>query len=117
MREAVPERIPVTVKMRRGLDDSQQSRDNFFTIFDGVLPAAWRRLPFMVEPSTAYIGPSRWAFLAEVRRHAGSRTILGSGDLFTAHDCLAMMRETGVNGVTAAQARSAILGYFRRLER
>jgi tRNA-dihydrouridine synthase B len=36
VREAVPQHIPVTVKMRRGLDDSQASRDNFFTIFDGA---------------------------------------------------------------------------------
>src|SRR5690606_1132847 len=37
-RESVPPHIPVTVKMRRGLDDSQESRDNFFTIMD----AAWQ---------------------------------------------------------------------------
>src|SRR5580704_501324 len=36
VREAVPPQIPVTVKMRRGLDDSPQSRDNFYTIFDGA---------------------------------------------------------------------------------
>jgi tRNA-dihydrouridine synthase len=28
---------------------------------------------------------------------------LGSGDLFAAHDCLAMLRETGVDGVTVAR--------------
>src|SRR5580704_2359234 len=36
VREAVPAEKPVTVKMRRGLDDTPQSRDNFFTIFDGA---------------------------------------------------------------------------------
>ena len=36
VREAVPPDIPVTVKMRRGLDDTAESRDNFFTIFDGA---------------------------------------------------------------------------------
>jgi tRNA-dihydrouridine synthase len=42
--------------------------------------------------------------LAEVKRHVGpGRTILGSGDLFTAHDCLEMMRRTGVDGVTVAR--------------
>ncbi len=33
----------------------------------------------------------------------GARTVLGSGDLFTAAACLAMIRETGVDGVTAAR--------------
>ena len=47
-----------------------------------------------------------WEFLREVKRHAGAKTVLGSGDLFTAQDCLDMMRETGVDGV--AVARGAI---------
>src|SRR5439155_16964785 len=53
-----------------------------------------------------YIGPSNWHFLARVKRHAGSCTIIGSGDLFTAEDVHRMMSETGVNG--ASVARGAI---------
>jgi tRNA-dihydrouridine synthase len=36
VREAVPANLPVTLKMRRGIDDSQDSQDKFFTIFDGA---------------------------------------------------------------------------------
>ena len=36
-RESVPDYIPVTVKMRRGIDDSNESRDKFFTILDGAM--------------------------------------------------------------------------------
>ncbi|MEZ6071660.1 MAG: tRNA-dihydrouridine synthase family protein [Pirellulales bacterium] len=36
VRDAVPSEIPVTVKMRRGIDDSTESRDRFFEIFDGA---------------------------------------------------------------------------------
>ena len=50
-----------------------------------------------------YIGPSRWEFLRELKQHAGDRVILGSGDLFTAQDCLDMMAQTGVDGVTVAR--------------
>jgi len=35
-REAVPDEIPVTVKMRRGIDDTAESYDNFFEILDGA---------------------------------------------------------------------------------
>jgi hypothetical protein len=35
-----------------------------------------------------------------LKEHAGSRTILGSGDLFNAQACLDMMQYTGVDGVT-----------------
>src|SRR5690606_28695573 len=38
-RDAVPPEIPVTVKMRRGLDDSAESREKFFEILDGAIAA------------------------------------------------------------------------------
>ena len=43
VREAVPAEIPVTVKMRRGLDDSQASRDNFYQHLRRRLRARCRR--------------------------------------------------------------------------
>jgi len=103
-REAVPAHIPVTLKMRRGLDDSPQSRDNFFAILDGAFAAGIAAVT--VHGRTVeqrYVGPSRWSFLAEVKKHLGSRTMLGSGDLFTPADCLRMIEETGVDGVTVAR--------------
>ena len=104
-RDAVPSQVPVTVKMRRGLDDSPESRDKFFTILDGAFAAGIAAVT--VHGRTVvqrYIGKSRWEFLAEVKRHVGpERTILGSGDLFTAQDCLDMLNHTGVDGVTIAR--------------
>lgn len=104
VREAVPSDKPVTVKMRRGLDDSQESRDKFFTIFDGAF--ARGAAAVTVHGRTVeqrYIGPSRWQFLSEVKRHAGDKIVLGSGDLFTAQDCLNMIEQTRVDGVTVAR--------------
>jgi tRNA-dihydrouridine synthase B len=104
VREATPPHIPVTVKMRRGLDDTPESRDKFFTILDGAFAlgiAAATVHGRTVEQK--YIGPSRWEFLREVKQHVGERVILGSGDLFTAQACLDMLRATGVNGCTAAR--------------
>src|SRR5262245_12382862 len=104
-REAVPVPIPVTLKMRRGIDDSAESRDKFFTILDGAFAAGVAAVT--VHGRTVmqrYVGPSRWEFLKEVKRHVGAgRTILGSGDLFTPHDCLEMLRQTGVDGLTIAR--------------
>lgn len=104
VREAVPPDKPVTVKMRRGLDDTAKSRDLFFTIFDGAFARGVAAVT--VHGRTVeqrYIGPSRWEFLREVKRHAGDRTVLGSGDLFTPQACLKMLAETGVDGVTVAR--------------
>ncbi|MEJ7595277.1 MAG: tRNA-dihydrouridine synthase [Planctomycetaceae bacterium] len=104
VRDAVALETPVTVKMRRGLDDTQQSRDNFFRIIESAFELGVAAVTVhgrTVEQK--YVGPSRWAFLKEVRELFPNRTLLGSGDLFTAADCVRMLRETGVDGVTAAR--------------
>jgi len=103
-RDHVPAEIPVTVKMRRGIDDSNESRDHFFQILDGAFEIGVSGVT--VHGRTVlqrYVGPSRWEFLREVKQHVGEKIILGSGDLFTPQDCLNMIAETGVDGVTVAR--------------
>ena len=97
-RDMVPASIPVTVKLRRGIDDSAESRDKCFEILDGAFAlgvAAATVHGRTVEQR--YVGPSRWEFLREVKQHVGDRVIIGSGDLFTPSDCLAMIDQTGVS--------------------
>lgn len=104
VRAAAPDHIPVTVKMRRGIDDSLQSREQFFEIAEG----AFRRgaAAITVHGRTVeqrYQGPSNWEFLGEVKARVGARTVIGSGDLFSAPACLRMLQQTGVNGVSIAR--------------
>lgn len=104
VRDAVPGNRPVTVKMRRGMDDSPESRENFYRIFDGAFELGVAAIT--VHGRTVrqrYEGSSSWEFLRELKRHAGDRVVLGSGDLFTAGDCMAMLQETGVDGVSVAR--------------
>jgi tRNA-dihydrouridine synthase B len=104
-RDIVPPEVPVTIKMRRGIDDTAESRDHFFKILDGAFDMGIAAIT--VHGRTVqqrYIGPSRWSFLKEVKQHVGpNRIILGSGDLFTADACLRMMQETLIDGVTVAR--------------
>lgn len=102
--EAVGARVPVTVKMRRGMDDGEESERNFFEILDGAFAIGVSAIT--VHGRTVkqrYIGPSQWSFLTKVKRHVGDRVILGSGDLFTAEACVRMIQETGVDGVSVAR--------------
>jgi nifR3 family TIM-barrel protein len=104
VRDSVPAEIPVTVKMRRGIDDTAESRDNFFEIFDGAYDLGAAAITVHGRTVTQrYDGPSRWEFLREVKQHAGERVVLGSGDLFSAQACLDMLAYTGVDGVTVAR--------------
>lgn len=116
VRDVLPSEIPVSIKMRRGLDDSAESREKFFEVFDGA--RALGISVFTVHPRTVlqrYVGPSDWSFLAELRQYAPDVTLLGSGDLFTARDCVQMMETTGVNGVTIARGAIGNPWIFRDL--
>jgi nifR3 family TIM-barrel protein len=104
VREAVPADIPVTVKMRRGIDDTSASRDKFYQIFDGAYERGVAAITVHGRTVTQrYDGPSRWDFLKALKTHAGDRVLLGSGDLFDAQACLDMLHYTGVDGVTVAR--------------
>jgi len=102
--DAVGGRRPVTLKMRRGMDDSAESERDFFRILDGGFEIGLAAIT--VHGRTVqqrYVGPSNWAFMRKVKRHVGDRVILGSGDLFGAADVKRMIDETGVDGVTVAR--------------
>jgi tRNA-dihydrouridine synthase B len=104
VRDVLPPHVPLTVKMRRGMDDSAESRERFFTIFDGAFRLG--AVAITVHGRTVrqrYEGRSSQEFLRQVKQHAGTRTVLGSGDLFTAEDCLGMLRQTGVDGISIAR--------------
>lgn len=103
-RDCVPPHIPVTVKMRRGLDDSSESREKFHEILTGAFDRGVAAVTLHGRTvRQRYVGPSCWAFLRETKAQFPDRVILGSGDLFTAEDCLQMIAQTGVDGVTVAR--------------
>lgn len=104
VRDAVPPTIPVTLKLRRGMDDTAESERDFFTILDAAFEHGLDAIT--VHGRTVkqrYIGRSDWTFLERVKRHAGDRVILGSGDLFSAADIGRMLAQTGVDGVSVAR--------------
>jgi len=105
---------PVTVKMRRGLDDSAESERRFFAILEGVFERGAAAVT--VHGRTVkqrYAGCSAWGFLGRVKRHVGDRVILGSGDLLRAADAVAMLRITGVDGVSLARGAMGNPWIFR----
>lgn len=104
VRDAVPPHVPVTLKMRRGVEDGPAAEADFFAILDGAFAAGVAAIT--VHGRTVkqlYVGPAKWEFLAKVKAHAGARTIIGSGDLWNGADAVRMMRETGVDGVSLAR--------------
>lgn len=104
VRDAVAGRAPLSLKMRRGMDDSEESERNFFAILDAAFELGFSAVT--VHGRTVvqrYVGPSHWPFLERIKRHVGDGVILGSGDLFSAEDCRRMLEETGIDGVSIAR--------------
>jgi tRNA-dihydrouridine synthase B len=102
--DAIGNRKPITVSLRRGFDDSAESADRFYEIFEYAFSigiAAVRVHARSVEQK--YLGQARWPFLAELKRKYPEKTILGSGDVFTPHEAVRMIRETKVDVVWIAR--------------
>jgi tRNA-dihydrouridine synthase B len=104
VRDALPPTAVTSVSIRKGFDDSAESRDRFYEIADAIWAngyAAMRVHGRTVEQK--YQGQADWAFLREVKQRYPHRTILGSGDVFTAEQAVRMKRETGVDVVWIAR--------------
>src|SRR4051794_26313308 len=104
VRDALPPHVPATISLRRGFDDSSESTDRFYEILDRAWEygyAAVRVHGRTVEQK--YLGRAKWDVLGDVKRRYPDRTILGSGDVFTAEDAMRMLKETGVDVVWIAR--------------
>ncbi|RMH30119.1 MAG: tRNA-dihydrouridine synthase family protein [Planctomycetota bacterium] len=104
VRDAVPPAVPVTVKMRRGSDDSARAERDFMTIFDAAyeIGCAWVTVHGRTVEQK-YVGPSRWSFLRDLVRRRPDRLIFGSGDVWSAADIFRMIGYTGVAAVSVAR--------------
>ncbi|MDB5319017.1 MAG: dus 3 [Phycisphaerales bacterium] len=104
VRDAVPPGVPTTVSLRRAFNESAESEEQFYQ----VLEACWANgyAAVRVHARTVeqkYLGKSLWPFLKRLKQQYPERTILGSGDVFTAQDAVRMLRETGVDMVWIAR--------------
>jgi tRNA-dihydrouridine synthase len=107
--------VPVTVKMRRGIDDTPESAERFERIFEAAFEAGVAAVTVHGRTVTQrYVGPSNWDFLRDLKRRHPHRVVLGSGDLFDAACCLRMMEYTGVDGVTVARGAIGNPWVFRQ---
>lgn len=96
--------VPVTVKMRRGIDLSAEAEKSFFRILEGAYELGVSAVTVHARTVLQrYRGPSDWQFLKRVKHRIGDRVLLGSGDLFSPFDAQRMIAETGVDGVVFAR--------------
>nr|NLD41125.1 tRNA dihydrouridine synthase DusB [Actinomycetales bacterium] len=94
--------VPVTVKMRMGIDDAH------LTYLEAGRMAARAGVAAVgLHARTAaqhYSGQARWEAIARLRENVPAGTpVLGNGDIWSAEDALAMVEQTGCEGVVVGR--------------
>ena len=94
---AADDRVPVSVKMRMGIDD-----DHLTYLEAGRTAAragvAWVSLHGRTA-AQMYSGRADWNAIARLKQELPDTPVLGNGDIWTAADALAMVEQTGCDGV------------------
>lgn len=104
VREALPPAIPVTVKMRRSFDDTQEMYENFLKLFDAAydMGCAWVTVHGRTVQQK-YVGPSRWDPIKELVQRRPDAPVFGSGDVWDVDQIFRMIAHTGVAGASVAR--------------
>ena len=93
--------IPVTVKMRKGID-----ADHLTFLESGKAARDAGVAAVALHGRTAadyYSGKADWDAIAELRAALPDVQVLGNGDIWSAQDAVNMMRQTGVDGVVVGR--------------
>ncbi|MHC0429841.1 tRNA dihydrouridine synthase DusB [Streptomyces sp. O3] len=103
LREAVSGagEIPVTMKMRKGIDD-----DHLTCLDAGRIAVEEGVTAIALHGRTAaqhYGGTADWDAIARLKEHVPEIPVLGNGDIWSAGDAVRMMRETGCDGVVVGR--------------
>ena len=106
-------KVPITVKMRLGVDHG------LFTFLEaGRIAEGEGAAAVALHARTAamlYSGRAEWDRIGELKAAVTSIPVLGNGDIFEADDALAMMRRTGCDGVVIGRGCLGRPWLFREL--
>ncbi|NKX56769.1 tRNA dihydrouridine synthase DusB [Arthrobacter mobilis] len=100
-REAARGNIPLTVKMRKGIDEDHLTFLEAGRIARdaGVAAVALHGR----TTSQFYSGQADWNAIAELREALPDIPVLGNGDIWSAEDAVRMVEQTGVDGVVVGR--------------
>ena len=101
VREAAKGNIPLTIKMRKGIDD-----DHITYLDAGRIARDAGVAAVALHGRTAaqfYSGQADWSAIARLREALPDIPVLGNGDIWSAEDAVRMVRETGVDGVVVGR--------------
>jgi nifR3 family TIM-barrel protein len=93
--------IPVTVKMRKGIDADHLT---FLDAGKAARDAGVAAVALHARTASEYYsGKADWNAIYELKDQLRDVQVLGNGDIWSAGDAIRMMRETGCNGVVVGR--------------
>jgi nifR3 family TIM-barrel protein len=101
VKAAEPYGVPVTIKMREGIDEDHLTYLEAGTIAEGLGVAAVALHARTVAQH--YSGQARWPSIARLKEAVTTIPVLGNGDIWSADDALRMVAETGADGVVVGR--------------
>ncbi|MBO1768205.1 tRNA dihydrouridine synthase DusB [Allobranchiibius sp. GilTou38] len=101
VREASAYDVPVTVKMRKGIDPDHLTFLEAGRIAEGEGAAAVAL--HARTASQAYSGTADWSAIARLKEVVTTVPVLGNGDIWSAQDAISMVRATGCDGVVVGR--------------
>ncbi len=107
--------VPVTVKMRKGVDNETTTYLDAGRAAEDNGAAA-----VALHARTAeqlYSGQADWAAIARLRSVVSSIPVLGNGDIWSANDAVDMMAQTGCSGVVVGRGCLGRPWLFRQFTR
>ena len=93
--------IPLTIKMRKGIDP-----DHLTYLEAGRIGAGAGVASMALHARTAsefYSGNADWSAITKLKETITDTPVLGNGDIWSADDAVRMMRETGADGVVVGR--------------
>ena len=101
VKEATPYGVPVTLKMRKGIDSDHLTFLEAGRIAEeeGVAAVALHAR----TASQAYSGQADWSAIRALKETVTTIPVLGNGDIWSAQDALDMVEATGCDGVVVGR--------------
>lgn len=93
--------VPLTIKMRKGIDDDHLTYLEAGRIAEGAGVSAIALHGRTVAEH--YSGHADWSSIARLKETVTSVPVLGNGDIWSAEDALRMVEETGCDGVVVGR--------------
>jgi nifR3 family TIM-barrel protein len=101
IKEAAPYDVPVTIKMRKGIDSDHVTYLEAGRIAEGEGVAAVAL--HARTASQGYSGQADWPAIKALKEVVTSIPVLGNGDIWSAQDALEMVAATGCDGVVVGR--------------